>query len=567
MVSVPIVDIPIDDSAFREFQALFSKYQDQVNKLPGQWANVNKAAIAQRGTLTKLAEIQAGIGAAVKTMADDERKLNLASEARSRAWHSMARDTASVARHITAATTSLLKWASLTSVFSGLLGAGGLYGIDRLALSAGNARRSAQGIGVSPGEQQAFNINFGRYVDPDALLGNVANARSDYSKRWAFSAMGVNGVNQKDPAQLAAEMAVKAKEIFDRSDQSEQQARAHGLLEFFTMEDLRRLHNTSAAELAASEKDYAKDRGNLGVGDPTLKAWQDFAVQMQRAGQQIENVFIRGLVPLAPELQKLSSAFADTLQSLLSAPELKGWIKDFAAGIHWLGDYIRSGDFKQNVIGFTQDLGVLAKAIGAVARWLGKFIPGVDVPNAPAGAPSAGSSGNVPVDATQDSPFRRWFGWNPNGAPGVGDPGAHPGEQAARPGPSGPIHNPGNLRIPGSTSGFQQFGSDEAGLRAMAHQLQLYEDRDHLDTIAKIITKYAPSNENNTEAYIKAVEDRTQIGRNEHVDLHNNQTLAAIMSAMTKQENSRSDFSPQALITILNSTGGSAVVTVSQLPR
>ena len=82
--------------------------------------------------------------------------------------------------------------------------------------------------------------------------------------------------------------------------------------------------------------------------------------------------------------------------------------------------------------------------------------------------------------------------------------------------------NPGNLRLTSiqwegkvpneeNTDGeFEQFYLAEDGIRAMARNLLTYYGRG-LDTIEKIITRYAPSNENNTGAYIRSVEKFTGV--------------------------------------------------------
>jgi hypothetical protein len=82
--------------------------------------------------------------------------------------------------------------------------------------------------------------------------------------------------------------------------------------------------------------------------------------------------------------------------------------------------------------------------------------------------------------------------------------------------------NPGNLRLTSiqwegkvpneeNTDGeFEQFYNAEDGIRAMARNLLTYYGRG-LDTIEKIISTYAPDNENNTGAYIRSVEKFTGI--------------------------------------------------------
>jgi hypothetical protein len=78
-------------------------------------------------------------------------------------------------------------------------------------------------------------------------------------------------------------------------------------------------------------------------------------------------------------------------------------------------------------------------------------------------------------------------------------------------------NNPGNLRpsiVPwmgqtGSSGGFCKFKDMSYGLRAMAVDLSNKITKDGLNTIQKIITKYAPPSENDTQAYIDSVSDST----------------------------------------------------------
>lgn len=85
------------------------------------------------------------------------------------------------------------------------------------------------------------------------------------------------------------------------------------------------------------------------------------------------------------------------------------------------------------------------------------------------------------------------------------------------------INNPGNLRdfgdnwqgrvVPGRDSSFITFSSYVYGLRAMIKLLKNYITQGN-NTISKILNRYAPSSENDTDAYITYVEQGTGINRN-----------------------------------------------------
>ena len=78
-------------------------------------------------------------------------------------------------------------------------------------------------------------------------------------------------------------------------------------------------------------------------------------------------------------------------------------------------------------------------------------------------------------------------------------------------------NNPGNIRIngdlfqgevrPSKDKSFKQFTTMAYGYRAMFKILSNYFKNYKLDTIRKMIIRWAPQKENHTEAYIKAVSD------------------------------------------------------------
>jgi hypothetical protein len=88
-------------------------------------------------------------------------------------------------------------------------------------------------------------------------------------------------------------------------------------------------------------------------------------------------------------------------------------------------------------------------------------------------------------------------------------------------------HNPGNLRYVASIqwdgqvgddgTGYAVFDSDEHGVRALGHQLQTYLNRG-VNTVTSIISTFAPSNENDTAAYVSDVAQRLGVDPNQALD-------------------------------------------------
>lgn len=104
-------------------------------------------------------------------------------------------------------------------------------------------------------------------------------------------------------------------------------------------------------------------------------------------------------------------------------------------------------------------------------------------------------------------------------------------------------NNPGNLRTGinwqgavGNDGSFIIFKSMAWGLRAMATDLINKIKNDKLDTIQKIINKYAPANDNNDPvAYAKEVSQLTGIGVNDTLN-PDADTIKALMKAQISVE-------------------------------
>ncbi len=105
--------------------------------------------------------------------------------------------------------------------------------------------------------------------------------------------------------------------------------------------------------------------------------------------------------------------------------------------------------------------------------------------------------------------------------------------------------NPGNIRYNQANNWEGQTGKDDAGfvifseakwgIRAMGKTLDSYRARGVL-TIRDIISRWAPSSENNTQAYINSVV--AQIGEHEHfIPVRSEGDYPDLIKAIIKHEN------------------------------
>ncbi|SAJ89333.1 hypothetical protein [Burkholderia multivorans] len=107
-------------------------------------------------------------------------------------------------------------------------------------------------------------------------------------------------------------------------------------------------------------------------------------------------------------------------------------------------------------------------------------------------------------------------------------------------GPNTPLgirnNNPGNLRPGGQ---FAQYPDMQTGLQALDNNLQAY-GKQGINTVAGVISKWAPPNENDTNGYIKEVSQRLGISPNQKIDLSNPLVRQSLATAIALRENGSS---------------------------
>ena len=108
-------------------------------------------------------------------------------------------------------------------------------------------------------------------------------------------------------------------------------------------------------------------------------------------------------------------------------------------------------------------------------------------------------------------------------------------------------NNPGNIRInddlfqgeirPSKDKSFKQFTTMAYGYRAMFVILRNYIRNYKLDTIRKMISRWAPPKENHTEAYVKAVSDYAGIPADDPINVNDREQMIRIVAGMSRVEN------------------------------
>ncbi|HAU3222124.1 TPA: hypothetical protein JDH29_001448 [Salmonella enterica subsp. houtenae] len=593
MAAKSIVEIDVQDEKFQSFLEKFNEYQKSLSELPEQW----RGAVHGLGEAAKETErVRDGTEGITKAFADGvaalasvndgldrlngnlekatktQTEFNKKSGGARNFLNKASKDAKSLAGHIKDATTSLLSWGTVLGLFSGLAGAGGLWGLNHLAGNASAQRFTAMGLGTTAGGLNSTAVDFQKALgNPVGTLGAIRDAQLDLSKRWQFRAMGVDNPD-RDPAELLPEMIKAARDIFVRNGSTQQGAEAYGLTNYFTLDDLNRFKKMSDEEIDAMAKQAQQDTRRLQLTDQQLRQWQDFNIQLDRSKVSIGNTFIRGLAPLAPELGKLSDAFSGAIETVLKSPELGKWIDGLSDGIRRFGNYLASPEFQKDVEAFISGVERLGRVIGKVIDWIsGKS----DITTDDIKSRSSILSDEKRTDPVTSETYTpggdddpRVWSW----LKGVkkffasGDVKPVDGKQADVHAKGRTIadrfNNPANLRYAAgyetanTRSGkFAVFPSLDEGVLAAAKQLQIYGTKG-INNIHDIISKWAPSNENNTKAYIGHVVNATGRSEFEKLNLNDTRTLAKLITAMSVKEGAGSRLSEGKVIQIINNAGG-----------
>lgn len=117
-------------------------------------------------------------------------------------------------------------------------------------------------------------------------------------------------------------------------------------------------------------------------------------------------------------------------------------------------------------------------------------------------------------------------------------------------------HNPGNIVFNpankwqgqigkespppnGEPARFARFTNPVYGIRAIARTLITYQDKYDLRTVDSLISRWAPSIENDTHAYAQAVAKHMRVLAHDTVNMHDYNQLRPMVEAIITHENAR----------------------------
>lgn len=341
MVAKSIISIDVDDSQFREFNALFQKYQKQLSEMPEDWKKVvdvigeggdEMGDFAKSSKSSKeflmIAAIQAdAISKAMARATGVQDKFNTKAKDGAIQMSRMSKFSKEMHKSIVGMSTILLKLGTVgVSGIGSALGA--VYGSTSM-LAGQNLQ--ARGLGLKIGQTQAFDANFEKFGLGSSDLGNTANAQGDVSKWKAYLAAGLtpDQIQNEDAEQLTFDFARKAsgkyREWQKAGMPAASMAQAYGFTDMLSQQQLRTGASYSDDDWQKAQAKEIADAKRNEINQGTADQASDVKASLKSDWAAVMNEFNGQLAQMSPELKTMGDAAAAAAINLLkvAGPEAK----------------------------------------------------------------------------------------------------------------------------------------------------------------------------------------------------------------------------------------------------
>ena len=360
-----VIDIDINDGAWKRFIEQHQRYQEALQKAPVLW----KHAAAEAGAMADKIESatdelkkQAALSDKM-TKAENQQERELS--AVEKHWQKILKHSEAIKKNAAEAGSTLSNVGAgfgnavggmsgisgilgTVSRFGAGLGVGGLVGAgiallgeaalgaitktigvaletikyaDSFAHRIGEERRAASGFGMSIGQNRAFGLYFGRAIDTDSFLSDVVEAQTNPAAAGLLYRFGINPAGKT--GDVALQLLDRERRLAVSTDMSQL-----GLLNtqwgtHQSIEDWLRLKNMSEGEYQDYRSKYMGDQTDLNVTDAAARQQQNLANHLDRNSLLTDNVIL-GILGR----RKVAGAIGDISDSEL------GIVRNFARNKH-----------------------------------------------------------------------------------------------------------------------------------------------------------------------------------------------------------------------------------------
>ena len=569
---LPVLTLDIDDSKISALNDISEKFKAAFAIGPGGFPmpSANKTPSTTSGTNGKS---DTDLGTGVSKFLH-----NLDKEAKATA------KTFGVINKTLATTTSTLKGLFTTTVSWGAkiaaISGGGIFGYGFAAHRATEQYKSAQGLNVTTGEQQAANNVFGtRFSATGSIMQALAKAQQDKTSEEyrALMALGLN------PADSPGKNLPDFLEAVDRmrkryGENALPVLNAMGV-SWIGAGDLNQIAANSDRFPQLREQ-YTEQSRHLDaqINPQVMQGYQDVTANFMNNSSRITNAFLTSVSRLNGPITRLSDGLTASIERFLNGRNGKALFDSIGNGLQKLGNWLGSDSFQKDLKSFADTVSTIVKALGKAAQWILGFFrndsPGSSFSKKAAEAsktsyftkPRAATATTPAIPAPDPNEEKDTSFWGLLKATGktIGGLGQAIGgnmfpDMAKRLSAGGWYNygdnkmprglrnnNPGNLNFVGQygakledgpNARFAQFPTMLDGIAALDKQVGLYLKRG-TNTIDKIMDIYAPkSDKNDTAAYKSYLSRFTGLGTKEEIDPSNNEQIKRLIVGIINHEN------------------------------
>jgi hypothetical protein len=371
-----IIDVDVNDDAFKAFMELFSKYQAALKKLPGAWNSVEQSSEKTGNIVETMAESLNKTVDIIGKQLDAQQKMRREVEKTDRTMISLGRSTARVAGAVKDTTLSLLKW---SSIGFGFLTAGSFFGLGSLARASSQTRSQAMGVGITPAQLQAANLTYERFGNVEPILSSIAQMQSDESQRYRFEALGIDKPETLSPFEILPRLLEGVGREYGELIRTGGTALAPstlGTTDFgFSPNMLRMLAQTyQSGELRDLNAGLSERARTIGGNPDSGRAWANFLADIGTAGARFQTTLIDILTPLADPIKNVVDAFGELVRSGLTSQTFQDGIREFATWISALGETLKAPETRTALSKFYDDLKNLADRLKTAGESVLSFI-------------------------------------------------------------------------------------------------------------------------------------------------------------------------------------------------
>ncbi len=379
----PVIEIQVDDSAFKRFYALFDDYSEKLEKMPEAWKSLDAAmgtsteglktgALDAKEALALAAAQATVIAEALKDATKAQSGLGSATKSSAKGMQGLAKATQGVGAAIAEVGGWILKIGALGglgALFSG-------FGVADLASASFNRFVAASRLGLSTGQKASWDVSMQQFLGTDALQ-TALQQRLDVTQAGPLEALGITNPSGMSTPQLAIA------ELTNAVAQYKQLVRAHatgtamqqpGLAYYASQHgglgDVINAAMNSTAFAAAVSRYYANVR-IMGSDQATSQAWTNLKIKLDTVSQSIQIALIDRLSSLAPQIGELADDIGKFILSFVNSKDFGVIVKDVTWGLQEFSKWLKGPDPKA----MWTNIKLLGEEIGVIAQKFAWLLP------------------------------------------------------------------------------------------------------------------------------------------------------------------------------------------------